>query len=292
MHTRRMAVAAVALCTLFVSVLLLPEVAASEGAREPAKPLAEIAVGASRVDWQPAGDFARLALTVAGPEGLYIRREFGAGEAPSFSSNDVQGGRLPDGTYAFELRAVPRRDPKLRESLPEGPLVQWGHLWVQEGSFVTKVSAQPIPKSQSNNEAKTPSNITANTTVSDDLIVEGHACIGSECVDATGPALKIKEGGNYTIQFDGLKCCLPSERRWALQANEPGVTGDFLIRDVTQVTIPFRIGGGAPDNAFTILYNGNIGLGTLTPAVRLDVKASASGRATERLQNSSATGYS
>lgn len=243
---------------------------------EPKIPLARVEVQAARIDWLPRGEYESLLLTVAGPEDLlYIRREFSAVEAPSFSSLDVPGGRLPDGVYAYELRAISR--------LPEQPLVQSGHLWVQGGSFVTN---------QSKSASKPPSIITDKTTISDDLIVEGHACIGSDCVDAAGPALKIKDFANYTIQFDGLNCCFPWERRWALQANEPGASGDFLIRDVTQGTIPFRIGSGVPDNAFTIWFNGNVGLGTLTPAVRLDVKASTAGQATERLQSTSATGYS
>jgi hypothetical protein len=37
MHTRRTVVAVVALCALFVSLWMLPDSAASEGAREPSK---------------------------------------------------------------------------------------------------------------------------------------------------------------------------------------------------------------------------------------------------------------
>jgi hypothetical protein len=293
MCIKRTVVAGVVLGVLFMSLWMLPDAAASEGAREPAKALAEMSLSASRADWQPTIDDERLVLTVAGPEDFYIRREFGAGETPSFSSLDVQGGRLPDGIYAYELRRIPRSNSDLRERSPEGPLVQSGHLWVQEGSFVTKIPARPESSIQSESASKPPSNITANTTVPDDLIVQGHACIGDDCVDAAGPPLKIKEFSNYQIKFDALNCCLPSERVWALQANDPaGSNGDFLIRDLTAATIPFRIGAGSPDNTLTTLYNGNVGLGTLTPAVRLDVKASAAGQVTARLQNSSATGHS
>lgn len=108
MHTRRSVVVAVALC-------------ASEEAREPAKPLAKVAISASRVDWQPAGDDERLVLTVAGPGGLYVQREFGAGETPSFSALDAKDGRLPDGVYAYELRAGEKKSsdigPTCRTSL-------------------------------------------------------------------------------------------------------------------------------------------------------------------------------
>jgi hypothetical protein len=74
MHSRRMVVTGAALCALFVSIWMPPKAAASEGAREPARPLAEMTLSASRIDWQPAADSEHLTLTVAGPEGLWLRR--------------------------------------------------------------------------------------------------------------------------------------------------------------------------------------------------------------------------
>jgi hypothetical protein len=237
-------------------------------------PLTQVSITPTRVEWLPQGDHERLVLTIAGPDDFYLQRELRAGEAPSFSPLDFKDNRLPDGIYAYELRA-------------EGAPVQSGHLWVQEGRFVDKIPADLKPPIR---------NITAQETVTDDLVVQGQACIGGDCVsgDGNGPALKIKEFGNYQIKFDALNCCYPSEVAWILQANDPlnpsGPNGDFLIR--TLGTTPFRISPYAPDNTFTIFSGGNIGLGTLTPAVRLDVKANATGLATARLQNSSATGYS
>lgn len=47
----------------------------------------------------------------------------------------------------------------------------------------------------------------------------------------------------------------------------------------------------AQDSVF-VSTTGDVGIGTASPAVRLDVKASATGQAAARLQNSSATGFS
>jgi len=274
MHTRSKVVAVVTLCSLFMSVSLFAE--------GPAKPLAEVAISASRVDWQPAGGHERLVLTVAGPDGLYLQREFGAGEAPFLSAPESA---LADGVYAYELRA-------------DGREAQWGHLWVKGGTFMDKTAIPARPLKPAISESKPPlKNVTAFATViPDDLVVQGQACIGASCGagDAAGPALKIKESGNYQLLFDGLNCCLPSEHRWSIQANDSvGMNGDFTIRDLTYTKIPFRIAPNAPDNAFTIYTSsGNIGLGTLTPAVRLDVKANAAAQVAARLQNSSATGHS
>lgn len=255
---------ALALCLLSIPLT-------AEESQPVKPPLAQTSITPTRVEWLPLADHKSLTLIVAGPEDFYLQRELRAGEAPSFSALDFEDNRLPDGVYAYELRA-------------EGKAVQSGQLWVQDGRFVDKP-----PKG-----AKPPiRNVTAQETISNgDLIVPGQACIGADCVsgDGTGPALKIKEFNNYQIKFDALNCCLPWEVAWILQANEPGVGGDFLIR--TTGLTPFRINPNAPDNSFSIFANGNIGLGTSTPAVRLDVKANAAGQVAARLQNSSATGYS
>ncbi len=261
----------------FVLALLLI-VSMAAGARaadeDPARPAAEtqgpkasmarLDVQPARVDWLPNADFKSLTLTVAGPGDFYLQRELGPGQTPSL---DISEQRLADGTYAYELRAVP------------GPLVQWGHLWVQGGSFVDKVPLSPsksAPLSPLNNLAP------PDTVIPDDLVVQGHACIGAACEDGDvsapgSPVLRLKEGiaSPLQIRFHNPDCCHPSVRNWSIQAGDfVAGHGDFTIRDVEflPTTTPFRIGGGAPDNALTIFpVNGRIGVGTLTPAVRLHV---------------------
>lgn len=232
-------------------------------------PLARVEVQSTRVDWLPQEAQKSLDLKIAGPGNLYIEKKFPAGETPSFNALDRQ---LPDGVYTYELRAA-------------GDLVQTGSLWVQDGRFVEPQAQEPKPPLR---------NVTAQATtvINDDLVVQGQTCIGASCTaaDVNGAALRIKEFGNYQIKFDALNCCFPWEQPWILQANEPGVNGDFTIR--TTGMVPFRIMPSAPDNSFVLFANGYLGLGTLAPATRLDVKASVAGQATERLQNSSATGYS
>ena len=82
-----------------------------------------------------------------------------------------------------------------------------------------------------------------------------------------------------------------STHNWALITNMNDVD-QFSLIDWTNNLVPFNIAAGAPDNSLHISGNGNLGLGTATPAVRLDLKATATGQAAARLQNSSTTGYS
>ncbi len=224
-------------------------------------PLARVAVQPTRVEWLPLADRGPLVLTVAGPDGFYLERALRPEEIPSFSALDFRDNSLPDGIYAYELRT-------------EGAATQSGHLWIQEGHFVDQLPADVKPPIR---------NITAlEEIIPDDLIVQGHACIGGDCVsgDASGTTpLRIKgEFANRQILFDG-SCCYPTERDWAIQVVDPssGPNGDFVIRDQTSSTTPFKIGGGAPENSLTILYNGNIGLGTLTPSAQLHVRGTDTG---------------
>ena len=256
--------------------------------QESKTPIARLEVQSARVDWLPQVDFESLTLTVAGPENFYIQHEFGPGETPSFSILDLQDGRLPDGVYAYELRTVPRLTADLlqRGGPPEVQLVQSGQLWVQGGSFVRNAPVQPSPSS-GKPESKPPiRNFTPKDIVhADDLVVQGHACIGPVCTAVVpgDPSLTLKEdiGGLLQIKFENIGCCYPSTVDWALQANDnsgPGTpNGDFLIRNLTFNTIPFRIFGasGAPDNSLTVFANGNIGLGTLTPGADLHVFGNA-----------------
>jgi hypothetical protein len=308
---------------LTVAMLIAGPLTLSGAAPELQRPqaiIAQMEARPTRIEWRPqVEDYERLILTIAGPGDFYMQRAFGSGEVPSFSSLDGQDGRLPDGAYTYELRAVPRLDPELLEKLgkaretgdvsatkelqtqaglQERALVQSGHLWVQGGSFVDKVPTERGPSGQSEPASKTPiRNFVAKDIVqNDDLIVQGGACIGEDCVngDADYGRLKLKVDIAPRIILEATGCCFPAARDWALEAGDSDQDG-FLIHDLDADTIPFWIAGGAPNNALVIFPSsaaGRIGMGTLTPAVQLDVKGSAAGQATARLQNSSATGYS
>ncbi len=277
-------------CLILSLVLVSPAVlwAADTEGREPGAALARLDLQPARVDWQPKAGDQRLVLTVSGPGGFYLQRELGPGQAPFLSALD-----LADGTYAYELRAVAQLDAPAEDGL-----VQSGHLWVQDGSFKAPLPPRVSPPEKS--QPILPGNLAQRDTVlADDHVVQGQACIGTNCVNGDadlGPTLLFKEdfGNLLQIKFDNIGCCHPSTRDWALQANDTAnATGDFLIRDLTAGTVPFRVGSQAPDNALTIYpVFGHIGIGTLTPAVRLDVKGSTAGAAIGRVQNSSATGFS
>lgn len=258
MNTRRSVVAVVSLCSLFVAAWLLSDAAASVGPREAAKPHAEMALGADRIDWQPAGDYEQVVLTIAGPEGLWLRKEFEAGQPASLGLFDDNGQKLPDGTYTYELRPVSNQESR------ERPLVQSGHFSIKNGSFVTSPPKPPLR------------NITANLN-DDDLVIDGFACIGDSCdtttTDNDFPVLKLK-GQNPNILFDDVEdppSLAASEfNDWAIRINPSGAA-QFSIFDVDGSLTPLSILAGAPDNSLFIRDNGNVGLSTATPAAPLHI---------------------
>jgi|GEM_PF-1099089 len=308
MRYRQPALAVTILCAVFFAFSAAPGMAGEPAQTGPS--IASLRIGPALVDWLPHVDYERLVLTVSGPGDLFIRQEFGPGQTPSLSPVDSKGNRLPDGSYAYELRVVSQLDPELREKLgrsrdggdafgaeeirkggklQERPLVQAGYLSIQGGSFVN--SSRPVPSGP-----KPPlQNITAKDVVyNDNLIVHGLACIGSNCSNGDATNTLVLKDSIIRVLFDDVPEGLTYTGDWMLEIN--GIQGAdisrFSIRDVDNGTVPFTLAAGAPDNSLYVRSNGSLGLGTSTPAVRLDVRASSSGAATERLQNSSATGYS
>jgi hypothetical protein len=251
--------------------------------REPNNPIASLEVQATQIDWRPKVEYERLALTVAGPGDFYFREEFEAGQAPQFSVVSPKGDRLPDGNYAYELRLVAQAG----DDRAEDSLVQSGYLWVQGGSFVDLQADRHEPSGPGASASKPLLGISPFKDIvqNDDLVVKGHACIGPPCMAVApgDPGLTLLEdqGAVLQIKFDANFSFHPTANDWALQANDPldpnGENGDFMIRNSTFNTIPFRImgGGTTANDSLTIFLNGNIGLGTRVPGAKLHVFGSA-----------------
>ena len=264
-------------------------------------PVAAVSVEPTRIEWQPLVSYAGLVLTVSGPDGLFLREEFGAGSVPSFESSS-----RPDGSYTYELRVIPVIDPETRQALdaaresgdssaveqlqregklPQQPLVQSGYFSIEGGAIVMG-GATEEPAVQSLDE---PPISLQDVVIGDDLIAD-HLCAGVDCVDGEDfyhRAIIVKES-NTRIYFEDTSGSTFPDNDWRIAANDSvdGGANRFFIEDlgVGPVTgdgggkIPFTIMAGAPDNALYIdsIVKGSqtvpvVGIGTSTPAVALHI---------------------
>ncbi|WP_051471631.1 hypothetical protein [Patulibacter minatonensis] len=126
----------------------------------------------------------------------------------------------------------------------------------------------------------------ADAVVPDDQIVQGSACVGLDCVDNESfgfDTLRLKEN-NTQIGFDDTSSTpgFPAND-WHLIANDSSSGGRnvFKLEDTTAGQVPFAVMAGAGTNALFVGATGNTGLGTDSPASKLDVRGTA--RASESL---------
>src|SRR5256885_13205133 len=79
-------------------------------------PVGRMTVSAAAVDWQASGSFDRLVLVIAAPNGTTIRHEF-QGNSATFRIGDLAPRVVADGTYFYELRAIPKISDEVKMRL-------------------------------------------------------------------------------------------------------------------------------------------------------------------------------
>jgi hypothetical protein len=107
--------------------------------------------------------------------------------------------------------------------------------------------------------------------------IDGSLCVGNDCVasPAFGFDTIILRENNLRIFFDDTSTAAafpPND--WRLTANDSANGGDshFSIEDATAGRRVFRVFAGARANALTVDSQGDVGLGTATPALDLTIK--------------------
>jgi hypothetical protein len=135
----------------------------------------------------------------------------------------------------------------------------------------------------------------ADFVIPDDLIVQGSACVGLDCVDGEAfgfDTIRLKEN-NTRIKFDDTSTSagFPAND-WQLTANDSATGGlnKFSIENTTVGTIPFTVVGPAPNNSLFVSSTGRVGLRTATPG--LDLHISTGDTPAQRLEQTTSGGFS
>ncbi|MGD2114204.1 MAG: hypothetical protein PVG07_04065 [Acidobacteriota bacterium] len=249
--------------------------------------VAELRFGSDGVELAPVVEHGTILLTVSGPDGFYHRAELGAGESPFVSIFDAAGEVLPDGVYTYELTVRPaevRRRPVadgtqgLGKSapweIPAASRVQSGVFSIRGGVLVDPGVQGPEPGAGAPGGNRL---ATRDHVILDDLIVDGSACIGFDCVNGESfgfDTLRLKEN-NLRIHFDDTSTVASYPRNdWRLVANDSanGGLSKFSIEDSTGGRTPMTIEAGARSNSLYVDDGGRLGLRTSTPAVELHIK--------------------
>jgi len=136
--------------------------------------------------------------------------------------------------------------------------------------------------------------------IADDLIVQGSACVGLDCVDGESfgfDTIRVKEN-NDRIQFDDTSTSAGfATNNWQIRANAQGSGGGSFLAFVDQGatgnsetgTIVFEVDAGAPANSLRVSSGGNIGVGTATPV--LDIHVNTTDTPAMRLEQNNTGGF-
>lgn len=118
--------------------------------------------------------------------------------------------------------------------------------------------------------------VKADFVINDDLIVDGSACVGFDCVNGESfgfDTIRVKEN-NLRIKFDDTSVAASFPRNdWQITANDSanGGASKFSIDDISGGATPFTIEAGARSHSLYVDDGGRIGIRTSTPAVELHI---------------------
>ncbi|MDX6558091.1 MAG: hypothetical protein QOF72_1140 [Blastocatellia bacterium] len=238
--------------------------------------LANITGGGSSVRWDVIGPHDGGNLTVSAPDGRTFSREFKAGAAPEINLGDRQLDGLSDGTYSYELRLRPALSAGAREAIkaargkddePEAEragrkrpvvpvLVQSGAFSILNGVVIVGGAVEGgRTKAKSAEPRRTLGVISGNTVtrlrnhreflgampdqvIADDLIVQGSACVGLDCVNNESfsfDTIRLKEN-NTRISFNDTSAAPFPTNDWTIRANSSASGGQSFLGFVDRGT--------------------------------------------------------
>jgi hypothetical protein len=291
-----------------------------------AEPIAQFRPSVQSVDFAPVIANDGMRLTIIGPDGAIYEHDYATGSTPSFRMQDVPRSALLNGTFTYELRAIPKVSALVKSQLVAAraanddaevsriqkengltaALVQSGVFTILNGNIVPPGNVEPVgvgtaASAVQASEAPASTHKTRSAPVrafdnviTDDLIVQGSGCVGLDCVlneEFGFTTLKLKEN-NLRLTFDDTSTSAGySANDWQLTANDSdsGGASKFSIEDLTNSKVPFTVRANAPTNSLYVDATGNVGFGTATPM--LDLHIATTDTPAIRLDQSNAGGF-
>jgi hypothetical protein len=278
------------------SLVLVLFAAPGAQAAEPGQ-LAEVINEGNQLIFHPIVEFAQMRLTVTGPCGYEYTQV--VTEADLIFK---LGETTIDGVYRYDLVRIEEINPDIIEALrharanndlelpkelcrqgklPGPPLSQWAGFTVLEHEIVYFQDPEKMAGAPNDFDAGVaPANenrrlsSTKDFVILDDLIVDGSACIGFDCVNGESfgfDTIRLKEN-NLRIKFDDTSTAASYPRNdWQLTANDSanGGLSKFSIDDISGSRTPFTVEANARSHSLYVDDGGRIGSRTSTPSVEL-----------------------
>jgi hypothetical protein len=292
-----------------LALLTTLSLAATSFAGDTVREIARPTAGGSSIQWQAnASGVDHYQLIVTTPNHESFTREFAAGTPPSFRLQDMAGKSLMDGPYHYELRAIPQISASIRQQLADArannddeaihriitaaglgnPVAQSGTFTVVNGSILDPSVQEPAarepqrPVASNGSAAPVSGNashpsltpVVTDNVIADDLIVQGSACVGLDCVNGESfgfDTIRLKEN-NTRINFDDTSTSAGfANVDWTLTANDSasGGANRFSIDDVTNSKTILNIEAASPSNSIYIDSSGKIGFRNSNPGLDL-----------------------
>lgn len=264
-------------------VTAAPGVAAAQSLNA-ASPVVQAIASPTQLRFESKSAHASATLRIVGPNGFIFERAFGAG-APVFDMG-TERAQLADGQYRYELTLGRVPTASLRAALDANAFRDDGSADSPQlaaevdalretlsGSFLVsggRMQTSQVPGSAPGASANRGDILPKDQVIADDLIVQGSACVGLDCVnnESFGFSTLILKENNTRITFSDTSTSagFPAHS-WQLTANDSASGGldKFSIEDLTAARVPFTVVGNAPNNSLFVNSNGKVGLRTSSP---------------------------
>jgi len=276
--------------------------------KERAERVGAMMASAISVEFQVTGESDHIRLNVSGPNGFQFSKDFAAGKNPIFRLADNATKNI-DGAYTYEIVVTPKiadgvkkqlqsareagDDAAVTRILYDNNLVeattQSGTFTIANGAIISPdLEERPgIGGAKVTSAGNTPSGSGVNATtrhpatpldnvIADDLIVQGSACVGLDCVNNESfgfDTVRLKEN-NTRLKFDDTSTGTGFPNvDWQLTANDSasGGANKFSIEDITNSKVPVTVTGTAPTNSIFVASTGKVGFRTASPALDLHI---------------------
>ncbi len=220
----------------------------------------DVTFSSGGIEFTPRVACRQLEVTVSAPNGDITRETIMAGGNGFISLEQLQGKSLQDGVYTYEAVLVGN------EGLAKKEQTRSGYFRV-ESQKILPSGDKPEPHDIV---------ILPEEYFVGNVYIRGKLGVGSDMTDGASMPFEtiLMRQNNCQILFDDSSTSASfAQNDWRIKANDTfsGGADYFAIEDDTNNTTPFTIQAEAPDNTLYLDSQGDVGIGTSTPASNLHI---------------------